>query len=443
MQGRAARNIRQASKGTFHMLKRMVLGAVLMAAVAGPVVAGPVVAQGVADLPILPGGAHWAAEVPSRWNGTLMLWSRGYSNRAGRPESAPAAIREVLLAQGYALAGSDYGSGGWALEQAVPAQAAVIDAFAVRYGKPRRVIAWGNSMGGLVTVALAEQHPARIDGAVAFCSSIGGSVGMMNMALDGAFAFRTLVAPDAGITLTSVADDRANGERVGAALSAAMKTPEGRARVMLAGVLAGIPGWTSPSRPAPGPADAEAQVDEIASAFVAGVFLPRGDQESRAGTGYSWNTGVDYSRQLRLSGRRGLVDALYRKAGLDLDRELGRLNATPRIAAVPGAVSYMERNYTPSARPAIPLLAVQAIGDGATSPSLQRGYGDAAGRRHFASLWLWQAGHCGFSTDQVLASIHYLERRLDSGEWGRRPDGFIDWRPAPMLRPYWRRHALD
>ena len=124
------------------MLKRMVLGAVLMAAVAGPVVAGPVVAQGVADLPILPGGAHWAAEVPSRWNGTLMLWSRGYSNRAGRPESAPAAIREVLLAQGYALAGSDYGSGGWALEQAVPAQAAVIDAFAVRYGKRFKSCCW-------------------------------------------------------------------------------------------------------------------------------------------------------------------------------------------------------------------------------------------------------------------------------------------------------------
>jgi len=438
VQGRAAGGISQAVKRMMPMLKCMVLGAALIAAAAGPVAA-----QTATDLPVLPGGAHWAAEVPSRWNGTLLLWSRGYSNRAGRPESAPAAIRDVLLAQGYALAGSDYGSGGWALEQALPSQAAVIDAFAARYGKPRRVIAWGNSMGGLVTVALAEQDPARIDGAAAFCSSIGGSVGMMNMALDGAFAFRTLVAPDAGLALTSIADDRANGDKAGAALAAAMKTPEGRARVMLAGVLAGIPGWTSTGHAAPAPADADAQVEEIASTFVAGVFLPRGDQEARAGTGYSWNTGIDYRRQLRLSGRRGLVEALYRKAGLDLERDLARLNATPRIEAVPSAVAYMERNYAPTAHPMVPLLAVQAIGDGATSPSLQRGYAEAARGRRFASLWLRQAGHCTFSADQILGSLHYLERRLDSGSWGRRPDSFIAWRPAPMLRPHWRRRSRD
>ena len=386
----------------------------------------------------LPGGALWVSDMPAEWNGTLLLWSRGYSNRAGHPESAPADLKAALLAQGYALAGSDYGSGGWALEQAVPAQRATLEAFAARYGKPRRTIAWGNSMGGLVTTALSEQRPARIDGGIALCASIGGSLGMMNMALDGAQAFRALAAPQAGIELTGIADDRANGAKVARVLGDALGTPQGRARVALAGVLAGIPGWTSPGRAAPAAADYEAQVDELGSAFVIGVYLPRADQESRAGAGYSWTSGIDYRRQLRLSGRGAMVEALYRKAGLSLDADLARLNALPRIARSASAVGYMERNYTPTARPAVPLLAVQAIGDGATSPSLQQAYAEAAGKRNFASLWLGQAGHCGFSQAQVLASLRYLEARLDRGTWRARPPGFVAHRPAPMLRPCFR-----
>ena len=398
----------------------------------------PAQAQVVPSGEPLPDGGRWTSEVPANWNGTLLLWSRGYSNRAGRPENAPAEVREALLARGYALAGSDYGSGGWALAEAVPAQVATIDAFAARHGKPRRVIAWGNSMGGLVTTALAEQRPARIDGGLAMCASIGGSLGMMNMGLDGAFAFRTLVAPNAGIALTGIADDRANGEKVAAALGAALKTPEGRARVALAGVLAGIPGWTSRGQAAPAQADLEAQVDEIGRAFVMGVFLPRGDQEARAGVGYSWNAGIDYRRQLALSGRAAFVRALYRKAGLSLDADLGALAAAPRVTRSASAVSYMERNYTPTARPSVPLLAVQAAGDGATSPSLQRGYAEAAGPRRFASLWLNQAGHCGFSAAQVIASLTYLENWLARGRWGPRPAGFIAHQPPAMLRPCFR-----
>lgn len=398
----------------------------------------PATAEAPSNIAELPGGAKWTADVPATWNGTLLVWSRGYSNRAGRPESAPESLKAELLSRGYALVGSDYGSGGWALAEAVPAQRAAITAFAAAYGKPRRVIGFGNSMGGLVTTALAEQARPGIDAGIALCSSIGGSLGMMNMALDGAHAFRTLVAPDKGIAIVGVADDRANGEKVGKALAEAMRTEKGRARVMLAGVLAGIPGWTTAGKPAPAAGDVEAQVDEIARAFVMGVFLPRAEQEARAGQGYSWNTGIDYRRQLARSGRRGEVAALYSKAGLDLGADLAALNNAPRVAPRPSAVGYMRANYTPSARPRVPLLAVQAVGDGATSPSLQLGYKEAAPRRMFASLWAGQAGHCNFTAAQVVASIRFTEARLDTGRWPSRPEGFVAHRPAPMLRPCWR-----
>lgn len=384
----------------------------------------------------LPSGAKWVAEVPAKWNGTLLLWSRGYSPSAGSPEAAGRGMNKQLLDAGYAIAGSDYGAGGWALAEAVPAQRQTIAAFAVAHAKPKRVIAWGYSMGGLVTTALAEQPRPAIHGALAMCASIGGAVGMMNMALDGAYAFRTLVAPDAGIRLVDVDDDRANAKRAGDALAVAMQTPEGRARVMLAGVLGGIPGWTSRDRPEPSATDYEGQVDEIARSFTMGIFLPRTDQEKRTGGVFSWNTDVDYRKQLALSGRREMVEALYRKAALDLDDELARLNSGQRIVAKPSAVEYMVRNYTPNARPRVPLLAVQTIGDGLTSPSLQRGYAEAARGRDVKSVYVRGAGHCTFTPETVMASIRLLDARLQKGKWETVPATFVSHTPPPMLRPF-------
>lgn len=382
----------------------------------------------------LPGGARWAAQVPARWNGTLLLWSRGYSPKAGDPELAPPPVREALLAQGYAIAASNYGADGWALAEAVPAQRATVAAVAERVGRPRQVLGFGYSMGGLVTTALAEEATPAIDGAVALCPSIGGALGMMNMALDGAFAFRTLVAPDAEIRVVDIADDRANGGRVAAALATARETPAGRARIALAATLAGLPGWTRPDRAEPAPSDAAAQADEMAASFLMGVFLPRADQEARAGGVFSWNNGIDYRAQLRRSGRMAMITTLYREAGLNLASDLDRLAAAPRITAAPRAVRYMRAHYTPTMRPMVPIVSVQAIGDGLTSPSLQRDYVDHAGGRA-AGLWVRQAGHCNFTPTQVTAAIRFLKQRVDSGRWPARPQGFVSHTPLPMLRP--------
>lgn len=383
-------------------------------------------------------GARWTASVPARWNGTLLLWSHGYSPVPHPPEDAPASVRNALLARGYALAGSSYADAGWALDSAVPDQFATIEAFAKVHGRPKRVIAWGMSMGGLVTTALAETAPRRIDGALALCPSIGGAVGMMNMALDGAYAFKMLLAPGSAIRLTGVDDDRANGARVAAVVAEAQRTPQGRARLALAGVLAGLPGWTTPGAPAPAADDAVGQEAEMAKTFAMGVFLPRVDQERRGGGGFSWNSGVDYRRQLARSGRGALVARLYRTAGLDLGRDLATLAAGPRVAAAPDAVAYMMAHYTPTARPLVPILSVQNIGDGLTSPSLQRSYVEAAARRApgaAEALWVAGAGHCTFATGTMLAALDHLERRVARGRWPARPAGFVAHTPPPMLRP--------
>ena len=74
-------------------------------------------------------GATWIADVPSNWNGVLLLYSHGFGPPL--PANAPdAGTRDALLERGYALAGSSYDPNGswWALDSAVRDQFETIDA---------------------------------------------------------------------------------------------------------------------------------------------------------------------------------------------------------------------------------------------------------------------------------------------------------------------------
>lgn len=398
-------------------------------------------------------GALWEARVPPQWNGTVLLFSHGYSPRLRSPELAPPGVEGWLLRHGYALLASSYSKPGWALAEAVPDQLAALDAFSARVGKPKRTIAWGASMGGLVTVDLAETHPQRFAAALPECGSLAGSIGMMNEALDGAFAFKTLLAPHSAIRLVDTGDDQSNTARVDAVLKSAMQTPHGRARIALAAALAQIPPWTVRDSKEPAPGDPGAQLSQIAAAFAMGVFLPRADQETRAGGVFSSNARVDYRRQLALSGQRAWVEHWYREAGLDLDRDLATLDAAQRISASPGAVAYMRAHYVPSGELRIPMLSMHTLGDGMTVPTQQQSYDTvvrAAGHGdNLAIAWVRRAGHCNFTPAEQIAALETLTDRLDDGAWhasarqlnrrarrsGLGESAFVEHRSAPFLRP--------
>ena len=398
-------------------------------------------------------GARWAIDLPEHWNGTLLLYARGYSSGPTdqAPETAPRGMKDWLLQQGYALAASSYSGAGWALEEAPNDQLEVLDAFTRDVGKPRRTIAWGNSMGGLVSVALAERHPQRFAAALPMCGSVSGSVGMLNTALDGAFAFLTLLAPDSDLRLVDIDDDRLNGERAKRVLDAAWPTPQGRARVLLAAALAQLPTWTDASSPEPAPTDFDAQAEQLHKSFLMGVFVPRTDQERRAKGRYSWNTGVDYRQQLARSGLLPLVRDAYSRTGLDLERDLDTLASAPRLSAEPQAIAYMRANYVPSGKLSIPLLTLQTVGDGATVPGTHGGYErivrEAGRSEQLGQLWIRGAGHCTFTPAEVATALRALEQRLDTGRWqlgmaalaGLAPDApgerrFTAYRPPELLR---------
>src|SRR3954452_3145600 len=70
---------------------------------------------------VLDDGATWTIDVPTDWNGTLLLYGHGLvpPGEANPAEVAPdPGTREHLLDRGIALAGSSYATTGWAVEDA-------------------------------------------------------------------------------------------------------------------------------------------------------------------------------------------------------------------------------------------------------------------------------------------------------------------------------------
>lgn len=385
----------------------------------------------------LASGAAYVIDVPAAWNGSLLLYSHGYARGPDNPaRNAAGKEKEDLLARGYALAGSSYARTGWAVEEAVPDQLATLDVFRSAVGKPARTFAWGHSMGGLVSIALMERAPARFDGALVLCASAGGTVGMMNAALDGAWTLRTLAAPASSlpVLLTGSGDAlRADLAAWKALLDAQQDTPAGRARIALAATLGQVPDW-APGRPG----DDEARQVLLYQRFMPATMLPRDEQALRAGGNPSWNTGVDYAALLARSGRAPFVRALYEKAGLDLDRDLARLAAAPRIAADAPAVDYMRRNYAPTGKVEAPVLLMQAAADPMTLVEMTGDYAQrvraqaGAGMAH--EVYLGRVGHCDFEPAETVGAIEGLARRAAGGGWQVALPAQVAYRPAPFLR---------
>lgn len=387
----------------------------------------------------LPNGASYVFDVPAAWNGKLLLYSHGYARGPENPaHNAPGKEKEALLAAGYALAGSSYARTGWAVEEAIPDQLATLDVFASRVGKPARTYAWGSSMGGLVTIALVEGAPARFDGALVMCASAGGTVGMMNAALDGAWTLRALAAPGASeaalpVLLTSSGEqmrqDLAAWQKL---LDAQQATPAGRARIGLAATLAQVPAWT------PQPADDAARQGLLYKGFLPATMLPRAEQNQRAGGNPSWNTGIDYAALLERSGQAGFVRTLYAEAGLDLSADLARLAKAPRITADERAVDYMRRFYAPTGKVSAPVLLMQTANDPVTLVEMSGDYAarvrERSGEGMVRAAYLGQVGHCNFDAEQTLGAIDALVRRSEGGQWTLALPRQRDYRPAPFLR---------
>jgi pimeloyl-ACP methyl ester carboxylesterase len=375
-----------------------------------------------------PDGATYLIQVPSNWNGTLVLYSHGYvvpgdSNPAedvGDPITG-----KYLLANGYALAGSSYATTGWAIRQALPDQIKVLDTFKSLAGAPKRTIAWGHSLGGMVTAGLVQRYPTRFDAALPMCGVVAGGVGTWNQALDSAFAFDVLLGAGSGLQVVDITDPTKNIAIAEKLLVAAQNTAQGQARIALAAALDDTPGWFDPLLPEPSSTD---YVDQEANQYLwllevdfLFAFEFRAELEGRAGGNPSWNNGVDYSKQLKNSLDYAEVQALYAAAGVSLDDDLQVLNEAARIKAKQTAVSYLKQNIIFNGQIPVPVLTLHTKGDGLVVVEDESAYKDVVDEEHHGGLlrqvFVHRAGHCEFTPAETVVAFEALVGRLDTGKW--------------------------
>jgi pimeloyl-ACP methyl ester carboxylesterase len=413
----------------------------------------------------LPDGATYLIEVPANWNGTLLLYNHGYvvpgtanpAQDAGDPDT-----RLFLLEKGFALAGSSYAGTGWAVQEALPDQMAVLDLFDNSIGHPQRTITWGHSLGGMITAGLIQRFPNRFDAALPMCGVLSGGVGVWNEALDKAFAFKTLLGFGTGLQVVHITQPLTNLGISEELLAGAQSTPQGRARIALAAALGDTPGWFDPASPEPATTDFDSQ-EFNQFLWLANVDLPfyfafRAELEFRAGGNPSFNTGVNYRKQLARSADREEVEALYAAAGLSLDADLDTLNEADRIAADPGVTDFLVQNIIYNGEIQVPVLAMHTSGDGLVVPQNESAYRlvvDQTNDDEFLrQIYVHRAGHCTFTPAETVTALGVLLDRLDTGKWsGLSPDdlngaaaqlgplntappSFFSFSPGPFLRPF-------
>jgi pimeloyl-ACP methyl ester carboxylesterase len=372
-------------------------------------------------------GATYLLQCPAgAWNGTLYLYSHGYvtpgaanpAQDAGDPVTAA-----WMLSHGYALAGSSYAATGWAIAQALPDQINTLNAFGGLYGQPRTTVAWGHSLGGIITAGLIQDFPKRFDAALPMCGVLSGGVATWNTALDGAFAFQQLVDPSAQVV--NISNPTANLQATEAAVAQAQQTPQGRARLALTAALADTPGWFTPLSPEPAATDYAAQEanqflwdTQVTFPFI---FAFRAELEARAGGNPSWNTGVNYVADLAKSADLKEVIALYKAAGLSLGKDLQTLNGAKRIKANPNATAYLIKNISFNGGITVPVLTMHTTGDGLVVPENEQAYASAVKRAHKSALlrqvYVSRAGHCAFTPAETVTAVQTLENRMSTGQW--------------------------
>ena len=126
-------------------------------------------------------GADYVVDMPDPWNGTLVLYSHGYT-APGAPNPAldagDPATRLVLLQRGYALAGSAYRTTGWAIKEALEDQIALLDWFGQKFGAPQRTIKTKvTSLYGFQGLERIEIKGARAGDIVALAGIEGVNIG--------------------------------------------------------------------------------------------------------------------------------------------------------------------------------------------------------------------------------------------------------------------------
>ena len=381
--------------------------------------------------------APYMMMVPANFNGTVYLYSHGYRPNVpvpagipgyggytvtNTPEPAPggnATIIGTLLGKGYAVMGSGFARQGWNADSAIKTNVELIGLFKKQFTKTTKVVAWGHSLGGFITQALAEKHPDLVSAAAPLCmaSDIGP---LMTMAGDALWGIKTFFDPTikgGGYSAGQAGYAEAMGDLVKvftvigslqAAIAANAATPAwpatskvpdaikaipSRSALVLIALMSGVPlqsaHFDSTSAPAGLAArdqlsfqvainPALAALENVANAAALAVLATH-DLELQAGGAVFDNTATDYAARVAeeqfvwssaltgVSGTAGLLSVLA---------------ASPRAKADPAAVAKLKTLTSHSGKVEIPTILFTGTADPVTTAGNQQSVVDK-----YAEYW--------------------------------------------------------
>ena len=364
--------------------------------------------------------APYSMMVPANFNGTVYLYSHGYRPNINvvqgipgyggyvvnnTPQPGPdAAVIGALLAKGYGVAGSGFARQGWNADSGVKTNVELIGLFKKQFTKTTKVIAWGHSLGGFITQALAEQYPNLVSAAAPMCTA--SNIGPLStMAGDALWGLKTFFDPTikggnyspgaAGVAEAN--QDLAKVFTVIGSLQAAFaanptfpawpatsKVPDAmkagipsRSALVLIALMSGVPmqsaHFDSTSAPSVLPAaqqtsfqlainPAFAALENIANAAGLAVLATH-DLELQSGGVFYDNTKTDYAARL---GDDAFVWNSALSGNTAIATMLGYLSVAPRSTGNPAAVAKLDSLMKHTGKFSVPTILLQGVADPVT-----------------------------------------------------------------------------
>lgn len=363
-------------------------------------------------------GAPYAMQVPANFNGTVALYSHGYRFNVDIPAGIPlvggykvtntpepvpggdAEVAKYFFSQGVAILGSGFARQGWNPDSAIKTNVELIDTFKKQFPKTTKVVAWGSSLGGVITQGLAEKHPELISAAAPLCMAdnvqpqlqgagdflwgvkvlfdptikagnySAGAAGVAESYADLIKVFTVMGKLQAALATGAWPD---TSSATGKALAAA-GVPS-RSALLLIGLMAGIPTQSAHFDSISGPDGAlkltfplalspALAILENGTEAAALAVMATQDVENQAGGAIFDNTQTDYSA--RIEGERVIYNAAL-SGNTVIDALLGALSpanpGAPRAVANPAAVAKMKALHTNTGKINVPTILMVGVAD--------------------------------------------------------------------------------
>jgi len=368
-------------------------------------------------------GAPYVIQVPANFNGTAYIWSHGYRYNVDLPAAIPliggykitntpepgpvvggdTSVIKYLLSKGFAVMGSGFARQGWNADSGVATDEELITTFKSKFTTTTHIIAWGASLGGFITQALAEKDGAALSASGPLCIASPTVEAELQMAGDFLWGLKTFFDPsikagnysagaagygeamgDLGKVFTVLGKLQATiasgawPDTAPAAIHAAgVDRIPSRSALLLLGLMAGLPTQSAhfDSTTGPGSVNSGAYTSFAAAASPALAILENGataaalavlvtyDVEQQSGGAIFDNTKTDYSARVasEVTVYNAALSGATATAGL-----LGYLAQSPRATASPTALVKMRSLAQWTGNITVPTVAMSGIADPVT-----------------------------------------------------------------------------